>query len=49
MISAAPNQKRHGAAPRPALYNNAVTLAKQESRGRDLVALTPQAPDDLSR
>jgi hypothetical protein len=31
-ISVAPS-KRHGAAPRRALYNNAVSLAKQESRG----------------
>ena len=32
-ISVAPS-KRHGAAPRRALYNNAVSVAKQESRGR---------------
>jgi hypothetical protein len=32
-ISVAPNQ-RYGAAPRLALYNNAVSVAKQESRGR---------------
>ena len=31
-ISVAPS-KRHGAAPRRALYNNAVSVAKQESRG----------------
>jgi hypothetical protein len=49
MISAAPNQKRHGAAPRPALYNNAVALAKQESREANLVTSSPQAPDQLAR
>jgi hypothetical protein len=32
MISVAPSE-RYGAAPRRALYNNAVSLAKQESRG----------------
>jgi hypothetical protein len=31
-ISVAPS-RRDGAAPRRALYNNAVSLAKQESRG----------------
>jgi len=31
MNSVAPDQ-RYGAAPRPALYNNAVSVAKQESR-----------------